>query len=266
MTRKLISFSIVLLLILFSTFKNTNGVPCTFKTSKGVIDMTALSKRPSFTASNTYFQFYVAICNNANHACNGQDYPSSYYLKMNPTSCISSLGQLSQMKISLIDEQNPNLGAVVEYWGGKTAQGVERRTRINVRCDMSTKNTPVDQLQLQYVGDNTEAQYQWFQFELTTAYGCPGSGGGGSQERRRLVGFGGAVIIVIVCLLLLYLIIGSVVMKFKYQKKGWDILIHREFLVQIPLLIWEGLLFIGEGIKTTINKIRGKDSSYSQVD
>lgn len=264
MARKLISFSIVLLLTLFSIFENTNGVSCTYKTSKGLIDMTQLSKRPSFTATNTYFQFYVAICNNANHACNGQDYPSSYYLKMTPTSCISSLGELSQMKISLIDTQNPNLGAVIEYWGGKTVQGVERRTRIHVKCDMSTKNTPVDQLQLQYVSDNQEGQYQWFQFELTTAYGCPGSGG--SQGRRRLFGFGGALLIIIPCLLLLYLIIGSAVMKFKYQKEGWDILIHRDYLVQIPLLIWEGLLFIGEGIKTIINKVRGKDTSYSQVD
>lgn len=240
---------------------------CTLSTKKGTINLNPLSKRNQFQFEDTgqHFIFYTAICANTAKLCKNQASPSSYYLKIKPDGCVASLGDISRTHMTLLDDTDPTKGVALEYWGGQIISGSEQRTRIKLICDLSTKNTPVDQLQMSYVSKQEgTAGTQYWEFQITTAYACPGFGSG---SKRRIVGVGGGLLIAISSLILLYLLIGSAIMKFKFQKEGWDILIHHEYLKQMVLLVWEGVLFTWEGVMALINKLRGNGGgmAYQEV-
>jgi hypothetical protein len=262
MLRALI-INVILIVWLMCCHESTQAdVKCYTQTNKGTINLTPLGKRNYYLAQDKqYFNFYVNICTNALHSCNGANYPAIFFLYSNPTQCISNLGELSQMTIQA--QSDPSSGVIVEYKGGKPEGSKERRTRIKINCDMSTKSTPVDQLTMNYVQKTEDSSAVYFEFSLNTAYACPGFGPkiGGS---RRIVGVGGAFLIIIPSLLLIYLLIGSLVMKFKFNATGMDILIHRQYIQEIPKLIFEGFLFIGDLVQLVVSKAKG-GSTYQEV-
>ena len=254
----------VLLLLFIAVVLFTQPVEtasgCTLKTKKGTIDLSPLAKRDYYTPESPYLAFFVNICKNAAKSCDGVDYPAIYFFKDSMDRCNSYLGKLSSTQITLKDTNNPEAGAILEYWDGKLVTNYQKRTRIILTCDRSVK-TPVDSLQMTYLDQRQEGTFDYYVFGLTTAYACPGSK---SVGRRRVVGVGGAFLIIIPILLTLYMIIGSLILKFKFQKTGVEMIIHYQYIIQIPFLIWEGVLFLFEGVKSLVAKVQGK-GNYQEV-
>ncbi len=246
-----------------------SSVKCQLKTKKGLIDMSALSKTSySFSDSKNYFHFFVSVCSNHPTLCEKQPYPSSYHLQLAPGQCVASLGRLSQTKILGIEgDSDGSQGAVIEYWGGQktTGTGSDIRTRIVMNCDKSLKDVPVSKLEMKLVKDEEVDGVIWFHFQMSSAQACPGFGG--ASSKRGVLGVGGIILIVLFSLAVLYLIVGSAVMKFKFQKEGLDILIHREYFVLVALLIWDGILFVfKDGLLSLVYRVTGKNqTSYEQV-
>jgi len=229
---------------------------CVLKTSAGDINLSPLKSSSYYQVTADHKSFYVNICGNAIKSCNGQDYASMYFLSTSDSDCYY-LGQLSQMKLSPLSTSDPKKGVSLVYGGGKTVVGLNRKTKISLKCNQNVKLSP-SQLKMTFLNDHVDGTDHYFNFEMETKYACPVS------NRRRVVGFGGALLIILPCLFCIYMLVGSLVMKFHFKKEGTDIIIHYQYLKEIPLLIWEGILFIKEGVMALVNKASGR-SGYETL-
>jgi hypothetical protein len=245
----LILFTLLVVVLAFIIQATTAASSCTVSTSKGIVNLEPLASLEYFKTEDTDKIYYLNVCKNAIKSCNGVDYPSIYYLKSDTTYC-SYLGNLNQMKI-----KTKGANVVLEYDGGVKVKpfNMERRTRVTLICDKSTKSKPVKDLQLKFLNDGEEDGFHYFNFEMRTSYACP---------RRRIVGFGGAMLIIIPCLIGLYLIIGSLIMKFSFKKEGIEIFIHHQYILDAPKLVFEGFLFIRDILFSIAGK---KSAAYQEV-
>jgi hypothetical protein len=238
---------------------------CTLSTPKGKINLNPLARKTFYPAASPEAEFYVNICTNAVKSCDGKDYAAVFFNHNAGGLCSGSLGTTSQTRLYLLNSVQPDAGIYLEYRGGqRVGTTVERRTRVRLICDISTKNTPVTSLSLNFVDIKIEADGFYYEFEMRTAIACPGFVKE-TSSKRRIVGFGGAVLIVAPILFILYMIIGSAILKFKYEKSGTEMIIHYQYLIQIPLLIWEGVLLTKEIITSQIIDRVRKPSSYSEL-
>jgi len=149
---------------------------------------------------------------------------------------------------------------------GTTGSSAERTLIINLACDDSASATEeiTEMTATKEYGD-----YPAFKIVVTASSkaACPSKDLPKPSGHLPLgqYGVGGLIITLLFAFLVLYFIVGALLNKFKFQKEGADIIPQKEFWMDLPLLIKDGVLFIGDGIMFVVNKARGKTTVYENV-
>jgi hypothetical protein len=159
----------------------------------------------------------------------------------------------------VIDSDKPSGGVVLTY-DSIDYDNFKRSVNIQIACDPDAGNDSP----LKWV----EEVYEWgnsiYYFSGKSKYACPGAGGSSNLPLGHY-GVGGLLITLALVALALYFIIGALVLKFKFQKTGTELIINFEFWKDLPFLIRDGGLFIVDGVKILIAKVKGGNSAYSEV-
>jgi uncharacterized protein with PQ loop repeat len=161
------------------------------------------------------------------------------------------LGKLEGSKIGPIVNDDVDSGLLLQYGDAEDDDGIIRNTELFLKCDNQTDDIKITFLQ------------EWalvYSFEFYHKAFCNLEE---TSEKTRIIpglGIGGLLLILAVVGLLLYFIIGILVKKFKFGASGRDVIPQVEFWLDLPILVKDGIVFIGSCMKEVFEKIfrRGK--------
>jgi hypothetical protein len=139
-----------------------------------------------------------------------------------------------------------------------------RAIEIEMECDPdAADDTPLRWVKEDYTWGNSK-----YFFAGKSKYACPGASPGGSSNLPMgQYGVGGLLMTLSFTAIALYFIVGAIVLRFKFQKTGAEIIPNVEFWKDLPLLIRDGVLFVVDGVKLLIAKVRSRGSAnaYTEV-
>lgn len=162
----------------------------------------------------------------------------------------------------------PFPGVLVKYEKGYKIDGeFEHQTEIQVFCDLE-QDPALDKHKFEFVDERAEhagsISNLIFRFKIKSPYACPGYGVNSSSFWR--FGIGAGVLIALAGLLLLYLVIGMIIMKFKFKKTGLEIIPNFWFWKTVPGLVKDGVLLVAEGVLFLVAKCKTNRASVPQYD
>ena len=180
---------------------------------------------------------------------------------MDASTC-NGLGQLDKAKMTLQNEQEPDVGVRLTYPEGEKMFGTfVSNTIIDLNCN---RDVSPDSKTINFVSEDVSPGSIVYRFSLTTPYACPGYAGGGGSNSFWAWGIGATVLTIASVFLVLYFVIGALVMKFALKKTGIEIIPNVHFWKDLPFLLKDGVLLVVDGVQALIGKIRGT-GNYAEV-
>ncbi|KAL0483658.1 cation-dependent mannose-6-phosphate receptor [Acrasis kona] len=265
---KVILFSILLLVV---AFVDVASASCSIDTPEGTIN-TELAASSKGSYYNKFWDVYVNVCKPVTKFNSGTAEPaikgaSGYELDNASNTLIPlSPSSLDDVKVELTDPNDPKGGVTLTYpkvHVDDDYDGHDSTLIFKLTCDEKLSDE-IDEENMKVEKDYKG--YPNFDVIITasTKGVCPRAGSSGKPIGE--LGVGGLLVVLLLAALVLYFIIGALVLKFKFQKTGVEIIPQVDFWKDVPFLIKDGCLFIYEGIMMLVNKIRGKPATpYENV-
>jgi len=121
-----------------------------------------------------------------------------------------------------------------------------------------TCDTTATTLSLTFTGETKEGSVNSYNFKGATKYACPGTGGGGGGDSEDYglgqYGAGGLILTLLLVAFILYFVIGTVLLKFKFQKTGLEMIPQGGFWKDLPFLFFDGIMLPVDLIKGAMGK------------
>lgn len=228
-----------------------SGKPnCVCETTDGVIDLTSMS----YQDGNPYFQWV--------YDTNNQAYSYNPCHEFNDGYSVCSYGDVAVCQNAYGDEEHScgtsssetmHVDDNGQYYLQYDEGDGDRISQVFLVCD-STANEP------ELTADGDGETTLTYIFHLKTKCACPGTcvdappptdpdpphkgGGGGGGGGGGIEGpIGIAVINLAIGGVATYFIVGAIILKFKFERTGTDIIPHKEFWFDLPFLIKDGCVF-----------------------
>ena len=201
---------------------------------------------------NFSIKYYFNIGDILNEKCNNKTSSVVEVLEYNgeKTDICENLGHYSNAKINLLDDNEPNLGIVLEYDDGeicttsieKELIGLTRKTRFKIYCSSSNTNKFV----LDYPEGKQGTTKCIIEFKIYSSAGCP---------KSILYKIKPSLILKILIIgFCMYMIPGFIYNKYFLNLRGKYAVPNFIFWRQFPMLVIEGAKLIIEIINRQINK------------
>jgi hypothetical protein len=224
-------------------------------------------------ASNTYYEvnpsgdwkYLVNFCKGTGQACEekGANFKALQVNKFNPWCYyLGASGTSDDSEMTLINTNDAEQGVYLAYTKGEdTTEGTTRSAYFTFNCD-KTASTPV----ITFSGEEPAGQFNRYRFAVTSAAACPirgvPPGPGGNNYPLGQLGVGGLLLVIGAAGILAYFVVGALVMKFKFQKTGVEIVPNLNIWKECVLLPKDGVMLIVDGIKSLTNRGGG---AYTEV-
>ncbi|KAL9656299.1 hypothetical protein ABK040_007912 [Willaertia magna] len=245
----ILKYSLFLLLTcsLFILSIQENKDYCVYKLPDGrIIDLNRATKDTYYNVhdSKLNYNFYINICDDAKKQCNGAKYGG---IALGPDDACAThfTGPTteSNYKIELLDSTQPEKGVKLTVSGGEVFMGRAESMVVNMNCDSSKE-------ELTFIKEDFLEKSIVYQFNLNSKYGCIVT----NDLPLGQFGVGGLLLVLSFVALLLYFIIGGVLLKFKFQKTGIEIIPNVNFWKDLPFLLKDGVMLPVDLIKQYTNK------------
>ncbi|KAL9643111.1 hypothetical protein ABK040_003911 [Willaertia magna] len=263
---------------------------CIFQTNNGVFNLNKLKSTSYYSVSpSTGYQLLFNICSNViGQTCQGKSYSSMVVFTSGTGStkqCFTYIGgetKSSNYKISLLNSNNPEEGVKLTIIGGETipqmTSDMKQQTTIDLICQPD--NPPAEPI-LKYIGEeHPTSDITNYHVSITSSLACLSKDNPLSSTPLDPVGIGGLLLILFIFFFILYLIIGSILNKFYFNKmnsldnnnsgnggnNGFKEMIPNFNFWKITFQLFiEGLLFTKEGFIFLFNKITKRNQyAYSE--
>ncbi|KAL0482161.1 hypothetical protein AKO1_013330 [Acrasis kona] len=250
---------------------------CVLETPDGTIDVSLAASTKGFfhkQPSTTFEEYFFNICKKLSNfpdiekssVKNAFAYDmQTYYGGLRILRPIAPTSA-DEVKIALADPKNTKGGVVLTHSTVDVtgADDNEKYTLVvNLTCDENENDEPSeDAIEVEKV--QTESLNYKITVTTKTRAACPRKGGSHGGPLGQY-GIGGLIVTLLLVCVVLYFIIGALLLKFKFQKTGSDIIPQKEFWMDLPVLVKDGCLFIFEGVMVLVNKMRGKSAVYNNV-
>lgn len=256
--------SAVLLLVIASLYSSVhsqlctvpNGKPkCVCETAQGTIDLTSVAEK-TLSADNSKYTYFLK-------PCYGFSYGDGDCKASNTAVCQHNNENDNNFNCGVIDQEQIYIDSnaiYLQYGDGNDG----RISIITLICDRSA-NTPI----LKAHGDADHPKDYYFDLHTKCAcydgckYTAPKkSSKGSSEDDSGPIG----IALILLCFVALdtYFIAGALIMKFKFQKTGLEIIPHREFWFLLPFLVKDGFIFTFGPIIDFIRS-KGKGENYDKL-
>jgi hypothetical protein len=172
---------------------------------------------------------------------------------------MASEGEISTT-ISQLASNDADQGALLSY-REFTYSGFTRNVNIQVVCDRSV--TSVNESSLIFISEIDHGNNLDYYFRISTNLGCPVRTP--MISFMSYVGIGGLLVTLCAVVLFTYFMLGMIINKCYYDKSGREIIPHYAFWSDIPKLIRDGGLLIGDGVKKLIRRRRPESATTELV-
>jgi hypothetical protein len=150
------------------------------------------------------------------------------------------------IRVSMLDRNDPNQGALLSYTSF-TFSGLTRIVNIQVVCDPKTSELNESSVTFVRLDETLETNQIEYYFRIYTDVACPARSAG--MAYLAYVGVGGSLLIACLVGLAGYFAFGSLFNKLFLKKEGKKIIPHYSFWSDLPFLVRDGFLLIGDGIR-----------------
>jgi hypothetical protein len=260
-------FTSVGLLLVITTFTLAFDA-CRIDTPAGVIDLNGAKSStgyykiedPTISIWNYFVQICDAVTNFPGNSVCQTAYANAkgYQIFSDDSDCFPMAAKGGDdITVKLQDPTQPNNGVTITYQELDYNNYI-RSIEIDLNCDPTAPdNSPLNYVKETYTWGNSK-----YFFAGKSKYACPGAAGGNLPLGQY--GVGGLLLTLFFAAIALYFIVGAIVLKFKFQKNGVELIPNVEFWKDVPLLIRDGGLFIVDGSKILIAKVTGK-TGYQEM-
>lgn len=233
---------------------------CIIGGPKGGVDM----NKQAFSQDATVFgrgfwDLMVNICKPLTTKCKEiKDVPALWLFYNDPSNCnrvSSSLTNGNDVEIAWQDAANTEKGVVLKYNNGAKFEqdGTELNSRMEIKLDCD-KDAPSD-VRPSLDSNDVVSGTMVYKLSMKSKFACPDpaisgprGGGGGAYAGTYPLGAGGIILIILFAFFIIYIIVGMLVMKFKFQATGIEIIPNVHFWKELPFLFKDGILLIWDGI------------------
>jgi hypothetical protein len=254
---------IVLLSVICIAFAQYDA--CTAGSAKGGVDLNKAALSSDATVfGRGFWDLIMNICKPVTTKCKDiTGVPALWVFYNDPTNCNRISAQLNNnndVKVEWIDTTAPEKGAVLKYNNGATFEqdgnNVASRAEIKIECDKEA----TDQKPSLDTNDVVSG-VMVYKLSMKSKFACPdpainprGGGGGGAYAGTWPFGAGGIILSILLGFFIIYLIVGMLVMKFKFKATGIEIIPNVHFWKELPFLFKDGCLLIWDGVLRVTKK------------
>ncbi|KAL9645489.1 hypothetical protein ABK040_000746 [Willaertia magna] len=244
---KAIVLTVLIAILSFVSFTHAAGCKYTELTDGKVIDVSGIdaSSGNYETDCRGGWNCYVNVCAKAKAPSSEKcSIPAHGYQYSSQWGDCNPLGDTNAANIALLDPSNEKGGVIISYGGVAGSDNTKRGIEFSITCDENAETfNPT------FTGES-KGDTIVYRFTGSSKHACPVIGGGGSDDLPLgQYGVGGLLLTLALVALMLYFIIGAVLMKFKFQKAGIEIIPNVGFWKDIPFLLKDGAMLPVDLIK-----------------
>lgn len=227
---------------------------CELVTSYGTYHLQYAESEIGYNTKDSGWEYKINICGNIKQKCKGGNYPSAVFYP-DTDECDLYLGKFdSKFSMELITPSKPENGVrisyedgeEVDYYGYKT----KTKTQVDILCDEDIETHDEHNSRFKFLRKDYDG-VMLYQFKMYSRFSCLDLLPTKKKNSFSLgsffgFGFGGIFIILCIIGIILYFAIGISLCRFKFQKRGWEMIPFVNFWKQFFKDMWLGMKTVFE--------------------